>query len=658
MKKLIAALIFYVASLPGLAQTQTPSYLPTTGGAITGTVYGPSSSSTAWSITNSGQGFFTNLVSPNPVEAPNPGVTYLISLLYNNATTHPQFFVSPDPSEGMSLLSATPTFTASEFRDPNILAVAGDYYMSYTTQSTSLGLAYSSSLNYGSWQSVSAPGWGTSLGFSRIWNGAWFCDPMSGACGTTTATYYQYFGGYNATSPITVTPYVATFDPSTKSWGTPQPVSISPARSYAIIVAEWMVGSEYYALVQDDADNTNPGTGNAFIEIADATSPTGPFTIVGSGNWAGWGSTIESGTEFTAPDGNTAVMFNDWSGGELYYSECNTPSAPATPGCWTAPAEIGNFAPVPKGLPIDWVDVVPIQDSSFGQIASTMQRSSLALQGWGPSYNGPVNGSAALNEWGYWVGPYAGVINDPQHYGLDLVANLVQYGGWNIFNASYPGWELQLASGTGAGYDRFQVSRINPTNNLNTAMITIPNTGQWWFPSTSADSSITPGIVTDVNNSGVTTYISRTPTASATAYLAFFGSQDLSLDPDSGNVQIGNAAGSTTVEGAFIASLGAQIPNGESVVADCPGATYGSVFQVDASGNTHIDARCAGNAVLDIYNTTTGWVPYLESNTAGTPQIGGAGTGFILKASNGTCYPVTVSTSGTLTVGSSVGCIF
>jgi hypothetical protein len=58
-----------------------------------------------------------------------------------------------------------------------------------------------------------------------------------------------------------------------------------------------------------------------YIEHATATSLNGPWTFVGTGNWAGWGSGLEGPALVRLPDGRWRIYFDQYGQKRYYYAD-------------------------------------------------------------------------------------------------------------------------------------------------------------------------------------------------------------------------------------------------------------------------------------------------------------------------------------------------
>lgn len=307
-----------------------------------------------------------NVTSSEPHEAPIYPTTYFMNLLYNSDTTGPQTFVSIDGIHVQPTTKAAGAkiFSTSVFRDPRVIKAGNTYFLSYTnvefSSGNTIGLAYSNDLQ--NWTVATTPNWSAFLtgGANSIANGCWFYDSSS-------STYYMYFAAYNNSGPVGI-PYQVTFNPTTKSFGTPTAISLSPSRTYSWPMNVFKIGSTYYYLLQSQT------SGVGYLELASSSSVTGALTIVGVGNWAGWNTTvasIESGTSFVNASGQYEVLFNTFAGGPVYYSLA-TPSGSPTSWSWSTPTAI-NSGGVSQ-TQVDWVDVIPTNDIQTDQALNALSR--------------------------------------------------------------------------------------------------------------------------------------------------------------------------------------------------------------------------------------------------------------------------------------------
>lgn len=181
-------------------------------------------------------------------------------------------------------------------RDPSIIKNPGDgkYYIAYTVQSWSATTTYfniASSSDLRNWSHVTSVNAGIS-GTQYTWAPEFFIDN-----GTV-----KVIVSLSPAQPYKFKPYVYTAQNSSlTSWSGGVVMSgIGPNIIDTFVVKS---GSTYHAFTQNGD--------TLYIEHATASSLTGPWTYIATGNWAGWGSGKEGPCLFQLDNG-TWTLFADW----------------------------------------------------------------------------------------------------------------------------------------------------------------------------------------------------------------------------------------------------------------------------------------------------------------------------------------------------------
>ena len=211
-------------------------------------------------------------------------------------------------------------------RDPSVMRYSdGKYYLAYTDPMTAsccnpedhFGIAVSSDLIH--WTDLTTVKAGVPA-VSRVWAPEWFIE------GGVVRVIANIDTGAELPD---FQPYVFTaLDSTLASWSGPAALGIG-ANYIDTTVAH--LGSTYHAFVKNDTTR--------FLEHATASSLTGPWTFVGKGDWAGWGSGMEGPTIVRLDDGKYRMYVDPQSGGlpcqTMTSSDLNT---------WSAKANIPNPA--------------------------------------------------------------------------------------------------------------------------------------------------------------------------------------------------------------------------------------------------------------------------------------------------------------------------
>jgi hypothetical protein len=180
-------------------------------------------------------------------------------------------------------------------RDPSIMKhTDGRYYVAYTVASwttTSMSFAIASSADLLSWKLVAeipaqVPG------ARDTWAPEWFKDSdgsVNLVVSIDTLGTDSDFRVYKLTAA----------DATLTRWGAPTPIGIGPNYIDTFIVE---VGGRYHAFTKNETTK--------FVEHATAPGLTGPWTFVGTGNWAGWGAGKQAPAVFQLDDGQWRVFLD------------------------------------------------------------------------------------------------------------------------------------------------------------------------------------------------------------------------------------------------------------------------------------------------------------------------------------------------------------
>lgn len=123
---------------------------------------------------------------------------------------------------------------------------------------------------------------------------------------------------------------IAATDDTLATWGAPVQITVSGSPNW-IDPFPVKVGSTYYLFGKNV-------TGK-FIELAVGPALLGPYTVVRSGDWAGWGLDVE-GECLTQIDGGWRIYMDKYQNGNtgMYYSESEDLLEPWSPKALTTPS--------------------------------------------------------------------------------------------------------------------------------------------------------------------------------------------------------------------------------------------------------------------------------------------------------------------------------
>lgn len=237
--------------------------------------------------------------------AAGPAPHYLMTAFTNSSESNMYVYDSPSATT-FTLAKANAYKPPSGLvRDPSVMRHSdGYYYIAYTTNWTGNTIGLARSADYLTWTfqrnitiSVAPAGGST-------WAPEWFKDTdgsinlIMSVSRTGTAGQFQAY-------KITAT------DSSLARWSAPAKLNgIGPNYIDSFIVK---VGSTYHDFTKNETTK--------YIEHATATSLTGPWRFVGTGNWAGWGSGLEGSALVQLPDGSWRIYFDQYTAGRYWYAD-------------------------------------------------------------------------------------------------------------------------------------------------------------------------------------------------------------------------------------------------------------------------------------------------------------------------------------------------
>jgi MYXO-CTERM domain-containing protein len=212
-------------------------------------------------------------------------------------------------------------------RDPSIMKhIDGKYYVAYTDPLTDdccgeenhFSIASSADLVH--WTNLTMVNAGVP-GVAHTWAPEWFIEG---------STVHVIANIDTTNTDSNFKPYLYTAEDATlTSWTAPTPLGFGPNYIDTFVLK---VGATYHAFAKNETTR--------YCEHATASALTGPWTFVGTGNWAGWGSGMEGPAVVQLDDG-TWRIFMDGQG--------STPFVTATSpdlyqwSAWTALPDVGNL---------------------------------------------------------------------------------------------------------------------------------------------------------------------------------------------------------------------------------------------------------------------------------------------------------------------------
>ena len=181
---------------------------------------------------------------------------------------------------------------------------------------------------------------------AMIWAAQWFVDPYDNSV--------HLFAGGSADQSSDAGFVVYETHPTNggyTTWSAPVAINGTSLPNNMIDPQVLYVSGTYYMFYKNETTK--------YVEVLSGTSSTGvnnvSWSVLQSGNWAGWGSSLEAPFVFAKAGGGYRILL-DAQGAGIYYSDA-TSWANAIAGTWTAKAAItapftpqhGMLIPAPSG---------------------------------------------------------------------------------------------------------------------------------------------------------------------------------------------------------------------------------------------------------------------------------------------------------------------
>jgi hypothetical protein len=246
-----------------------------------------------------------SLVVPGPVaQAAGPVPHYLMTAFTNSSESNMYVYDSANATNFSLVRANAYTPPSGLIRDPSVIRhTDGYYYVVYTTNWTGNTIGFARSADYVTWTFLRNVTVGLNGSTGSTWAPEWFKDSDGSVhvifSASTTGTAGQF-------RPYRITATNADLS----AWTSPVALGIPANYIDSFLVKS---GGTYHNFLKNETTK--------YIEHATATSLNGPWTFVGTGNWAGWGSGLEGPALVQLPDGRWRIYFDQYSAGRYYYAD-------------------------------------------------------------------------------------------------------------------------------------------------------------------------------------------------------------------------------------------------------------------------------------------------------------------------------------------------
>ena len=241
---------------------------------------------------------------PSVASAAGPAPHYLMTAFTNSSESNMYVYDSANATNFTQVRANAYTPPSGLIRDPSVIRhTDGYYYIVYTTNWTGDTIGFARSADYVSWTFLRNVRVGLNGATGSTWAPEWFKD--------SDGSVHVIFSASTAGTAGQFRPYRITATNSDLSaWSSPVALGI-PANFIDSFVVK--VGGTYHNFLKNETTK--------YIEHATATSLNGPWTFVGTGNWAGWGAGLEGPAVVRLPDGRWRLYFDQYGQRRYFYAD-------------------------------------------------------------------------------------------------------------------------------------------------------------------------------------------------------------------------------------------------------------------------------------------------------------------------------------------------
>ena len=241
---------------------------------------------------------------PSVASAAGPAPHYLMTAFTNSSESNMYVYDSANATNFTQVRANAYTPPSGLIRDPSVIRhTDGYYYIVYTTNWTGDTIGFARSADYVSWTFLRNVRVGLNGATGSTWAPEWFKD--------SDGSVHVIFSASTAGTAGQFRPYRITATNSDLSaWTSPVALGI-PANFIDSFVVK--VGGTYHNFLKNETTK--------YIEHATATSLNGPWTFVGTGNWAGWGAGLEGPAVVRLPDGRWRIYFDQYGQRRYFYAD-------------------------------------------------------------------------------------------------------------------------------------------------------------------------------------------------------------------------------------------------------------------------------------------------------------------------------------------------
>ncbi|WP_329792416.1 glycoside hydrolase family 43 protein [Lentzea sp. DG1S-22] len=244
------------------------------------------------------------VVTAPAAPAAGPVPHYLMTAFTNSSESNMYVYDSANAASFTQVRANAYTPPSGLIRDPSVIRhTDGYYYIVYTTNWTGDTIGFARSADYVTWTFLRNVRVGLNGSTGSTWAPEWFKD--------SDGSVHVVFSASTAGTAGQFRPYrITATNGDLSAWSSPVALGI-PANYIDSFLVK--VGGTYHNFLKNETTK--------YIEHATATSLNGPWTFVGTGNWAGWGSGLEGPALVRLPDGRWRIYFDQYGQRRYFYAD-------------------------------------------------------------------------------------------------------------------------------------------------------------------------------------------------------------------------------------------------------------------------------------------------------------------------------------------------
>jgi hypothetical protein len=232
---------------------------------------------------------------------------YVFTAFTNSSQSNMYVYTSTDGLNFSTLKANAYTPPSGLVRDPSVLKVGSKYFIVYTNNWTGSSFGVASSTNLTTWTYVTTVNVGVS-GTQETWAPEFFVD-TDGSVNVIVSLSPNALSSDSGFRPYRL----KATNTALTSWSSATALSGGYAGANYIDTFIVRYAGYYHAFSKNESTK--------YIEHARSTALGGPYTFVGTGNWAGWGAVLEGPALTHLDSGTWRIYMDGYSQHKYFYAD-------------------------------------------------------------------------------------------------------------------------------------------------------------------------------------------------------------------------------------------------------------------------------------------------------------------------------------------------